>query len=64
LIQKRFTNVVCIGDKNTIDRRVYLNTPLSIQVVAPRLQERRLLQAMTIIDDVVKRRRDYPQARL
>ncbi|OBT97574.1 hypothetical protein VE01_04442 [Pseudogymnoascus verrucosus] len=53
-----------LWDKNSIDRRVYLNTPLSIQVVAPRLQERRLLQAMSIIDDVVKRRVDIPHARL
>ena len=48
----------------TIDRRVYLNTPLSVQVVAPKLQERRLLEAMKIIDDVIKSKRETPQARL
>lgn len=36
-----------------IDRNVYLNTKLSVQVVAPKLQERRLYQAMELIDDVL-----------
>jgi hypothetical protein len=54
-----------IGDKKTIDRRVYLNTPLSIQVVTPKLQERRLVQAMAIIDEVLKPGRESsPRARL
>jgi amidase len=54
-----------IGDKKTIDRRVYLNTPLSIQVVTPKLQERRLVQAMAIIDEVLKPGRESsPHARL
>lgn len=42
------------GTKDTIDRRVYLNTTLSVQVVAPKLQERRLYQAMEIVDSALK----------
>ncbi|KAF1809461.1 general amidase-like protein [Eremomyces bilateralis CBS 781.70] len=37
-----------------VDRSVYLGTPLCIQVVAPRLQERRLTEAMKVIDDALK----------
>jgi amidase len=43
-----------IGTKNTINRRIYLNTTISIQVVAPKLQERRLYQAMEIVDRALK----------
>ena len=42
------------GDEKTIDRKVYLNTTLSVQVVAPKLQERRLYQAMAFIDNVLR----------
>jgi amidase len=42
------------GDEKTIDRNVYLNSKLSIQVIAPRLQDRRLYQAMSFIDDVLQ----------
>jgi amidase len=38
-----------------MDRNVYLNTKLSVQVVAPKLQERRLYQAMALIDGVLQR---------
>ncbi|KAH6680470.1 general amidase-like protein [Halenospora varia] len=43
-----------LWDKKTIDRNVYLNSKLSIQVVAPKLQERRLYQAMALIDGVIQ----------
>lgn len=33
-----------------IDRNIYLGTPLCVQVVAPRLQEKRLYQAMEAVD--------------
>lgn len=36
------------------ERRVYLGTVLSVQVLAPRLQERRLCRAMGVIDEVVR----------
>ncbi|OBT44914.1 hypothetical protein VE00_04757 [Pseudogymnoascus sp. WSF 3629] len=45
-----------LWDRKTVDRRVYLDSALSVQVVAPRLQERRLWQAMDIVDRVVKRK--------
>jgi amidase len=32
----------------------YLGTPLCIQVVAPKMQERTLVNAMTIIDEALK----------
>jgi amidase len=41
------------GSEKTIDRKVYLNTKLSIQVVAPKLQEHRLYRAMEIIDQCI-----------
>jgi hypothetical protein len=37
-----------------INKEDYLGTPLSIQVVAPKLQERRLMNAMNIIDVALK----------
>lgn len=33
-----------------VDRNVYLNSPLSVQVVTPRLTERKLVEAMKILD--------------
>lgn len=43
-----------LWDENTVNRRVYLGTTLSIQVVTPKLEDLRLMEAMTIIDDAVK----------
>jgi len=37
-----------------VDRGTYLNTPMGIQVVVPKLQERRLCQAMKLVDDAIK----------
>jgi amidase len=36
-----------------VDKSVYLNTPLCLQVVAPRLQERSLVNAMKIVDEAL-----------
>lgn len=44
------------------DRNVYIGTCLSIQVIAPKLQERRLLQAMKAIGAAMKI--ESPNARL
>jgi hypothetical protein len=33
---------------------VYLDSPLSVQVVAPKMQERTLVEAMRVIDDAVE----------
>jgi Asp-tRNA(Asn)/Glu-tRNA(Gln) amidotransferase A subunit family amidase len=38
-----------------VDREVYLGSPLSVQVVAPRLQERTLYSAMAVIDEALKK---------
>lgn len=37
-----------------IDRSVYLGTPLSVQVVSPKLQERKLCQIMGLVDAALK----------
>lgn len=37
-----------------VDRNVYLDSPLSVQVVTPRLTERQLVQAMAVIDEAVR----------
>jgi amidase len=45
---------IFLGDGKTIDRNLYLNSKLSIQVIAPRLQDRRLYQAISFIDNVLQ----------
>jgi amidase len=35
---------------------VYVGTPLCVQVVAPKLQEETLVQAMSLIDDALRGR--------
>jgi len=37
------------------ERELYAGSVLSVQVVAPKLQERRLVEAMAVIDEVLKR---------
>jgi len=37
-----------------VNRRVYLGTPLSVQVVTPKLQDQRLIEAMSIVDAAVR----------
>ncbi|KIX07995.1 uncharacterized protein Z518_02649 [Rhinocladiella mackenziei CBS 650.93] len=43
-----------LWDEGKIDRRVYLGTPLSVQVVVPRLMDEKLVDAMRWIDESVK----------
>lgn len=43
-----------LWDEKTVDRKLYVGSTLSVQVVAPRLQERRLVEGMKIIDRVLK----------
>ena len=38
----------------TANREAYLGSPLSLQVVAPRLQERRLFEACLVIEGAIK----------
>jgi amidase len=33
---------------------VYIGTPLCVQVVAPKLEEEKLVQAMSVIDNALK----------
>ncbi|KAH7342550.1 general amidase-like protein [Rhexocercosporidium sp. MPI-PUGE-AT-0058] len=53
-----------LWDEKTIDRKVYLNTKLSIQVLAPRQQEKRLYQAMEYIDNVLQKKGGGSRAKL
>lgn len=43
-----------LWDENTVDRRVYLGTKLSVQVVVPRLEDDKLAKVMTLVDGVVQ----------
>jgi hypothetical protein len=43
-----------IGDEKTVDRRVYVESPLSVQVVTPKQHDYELFQAMEIIDRAVQ----------
>ncbi|EGD95784.1 general amidase [Trichophyton tonsurans CBS 112818] len=43
-----------LWNSSTVDRRVYLNSPLSIQVLTPRLHDYELYYAMNIIDKALK----------
>jgi amidase len=49
-----------------VDKGIYLDSPLCIQVVAPRLQERHLVEAMAVIDEALTRQRlkKTPNSRL
>jgi hypothetical protein len=42
-----------LWDESKLDRRVYLGTPLSVQVVVPRLQDEKLIEVMGSIDSLV-----------
>ena len=43
-----------LWDEGKMDRRVYLGTQLSVQLVAPRLEEERLAQVMALVEKVAK----------
>lgn len=43
-----------LWDEKITDRRVYLGTPLSIQVVAPRLHDFELCQIMNLMERALK----------
>ena len=51
-----------LWDENKTDRKVYLGTPLCVQVVTPRLHDRRLGHAMAIVDRAVHQQ--APSAKL
>ncbi|KAF9872420.1 amidase [Colletotrichum karsti] len=43
-----------LWDEGKIDRRMYLGTPLSVQVVVPKLQDEKLISVMGWVDDACK----------
>ncbi|KAF3481165.1 uncharacterized protein GIQ15_03924 [Arthroderma uncinatum] len=49
-----------LWNSNTVDRRVYLNSPLSIQVLTPRLHDYDLYYAMDTIDRALKHGKRVP----
>lgn len=53
-----------LGDEKTVDRRVYLDSPLSVQVVTPKQRDYELFQAMEIIDRAVQSRVGSTPAKL
>jgi hypothetical protein len=53
-----------VGDEKTVDRRVYLDSPLSVQVVTPKQHDYELFQAMEIIDRAVQGRVGSTPAKL
>ena len=54
--------ITYLGNTRTINRNAYLGSPLSIQVVGPRLQEKHLWNAMMAIEDAIRDR--FPAAKL
>ncbi|RAH68649.1 putative general amidase [Aspergillus aculeatinus CBS 121060] len=44
-----------LWNQKTVDRRVYLGSPLSVQVITPKQHDYELFQAMELIDRVVRR---------
>lgn len=50
-----------LWDEKTVDRKVYLGTPLSVQVITPRLHDQRLAVAMRIIDEAVHQKTPMPR---
>ena len=50
-----------LWDEKTVDRKVYLGTPLSVQVVTPRLEDQRLIEAMKIVDAAVRSKETKPK---
>ncbi|KAJ5883247.1 uncharacterized protein N7473_010133 [Penicillium subrubescens] len=53
-----------LWDEKTVDRRVYLDSPLSVQVVTPKQHDYELFQAMEIIDRAVQGRVGSTPAKL
>ncbi|KIW40708.1 uncharacterized protein PV06_07885 [Exophiala oligosperma] len=47
-----------LWDENKLNRRIYLDTPLSVQVVVPRLQDEKLVEVMGWVDRACKGQAD------
>lgn len=55
-----FGNLQLTQTGTGIDRTVYMGSPLCVQVVAPKLQEEKLVQAMSAIDAALKIEQPLP----
>ncbi|KGO75601.1 Amidase [Penicillium italicum] len=53
-----------LWDERTVDRRVYLGSPLSVQVVTPKQHDHKLFRAMEIVDRAVQGRGSSTSAKL
>ncbi|CAI7606388.1 unnamed protein product [Penicillium pancosmium] len=53
-----------LWNEKTVDRRVYLDSPLSVQVVTPKQHDYQLFQAMEIVDRAVQGKTGFPSAKL
>ncbi|ETN46021.1 uncharacterized protein HMPREF1541_00204 [Cyphellophora europaea CBS 101466] len=53
-----------LWDEKTVDRKVYLGTALSVQVVVPRLEDDRLAKVMSLIDGVIRSQGARPKSKL
>jgi Asp-tRNA(Asn)/Glu-tRNA(Gln) amidotransferase A subunit family amidase len=42
-----------LWDEKTVNRKVYIGSPLSVQVVTPRLEDQKLVEAMRVVDAAV-----------
>lgn len=51
-----------IGDEKTVDRRVYLDSPLSIQVITPKQHDYDLYRAMELVDRAVQAQENAKKA--
>ncbi|KAF2157139.1 amidase [Myriangium duriaei CBS 260.36] len=46
-----------------VDRKLYLGTPLCLQVIAPRLHDQQLVEAMTVLDEVLREQGNVAQVK-
>ncbi|KXH55707.1 amidase [Colletotrichum salicis] len=53
-----------LWDEKKIDRKIYLGTPLSVQVVVPRLRDDQLVQVMACVDAACKGKGTVANAKL
>jgi hypothetical protein len=53
-----------LWDEHVTDRRVYLGTPLSVQVVTQRGRDEWLCRVMGVVDECLREQSQGPRARL
>jgi amidase len=62
LARIEFADLISSG--TGFDRGKYVGSPLCVQVVAPRLEERRLVEIMGVVDEAVHRETEHLSAKL